>query len=308
MPCADNDCGKSSEPFNDCAGKQLPTYPDSIVNNDQNSFQNNGTGISTIPYLDLAFLANTKCYYNPDVVIALNTISLKWCDFLNLFFKSPGEGFFINPANSTSKAILFSNQFYESTQSKCIPFNLNDQLVKCWSKTYGKNPITIPTQMQILLSRFSFLCKSAASIKTYQVALSLDEAISSLLSSGEILPGDCEDSALVKFGITTHILCPFLNVSIAVQFSYCTHIPFYKNANANRSSAYCNYYSGDTTDSRSNFLNTPLGINPKNVYDCKETASVSFSKNESDADSTIFDEVTKILKDEENDIISDGAW
>jgi len=313
MTSADFNC-VTADPFDNRAGSALPTYPLSVMNIDQSSYHNEGTGISKIANLDLAFLSNTRDFYDPDVMIKFNPVSLTWSDFLNLFFPTPGEGFFINPDNTSSKAILFNNQTYESTNTNSMHFNINEQLIKGWTKKYGKPANIISPQMNILLSRFSFLFKSPASVKTYLVALSLDEAISTLIATNQIIPGDLEDSVLVKFNVTTHICCPFLKVALAVTAPYITPVPGYRSVN-NLNRDYKNYYSGDTTEPRSSFINT-LGINTNNVYNNTDSKSEPASdflnkQTKSDAntcssDSLIFDEVTKILSCVDDDGVSDG--
>ena len=163
------------------------------------------------------------------MTINLNPISLTWGDFLNMFFKGPSDGFYINPSNHNSKAISFNNQYYETTDNNNKKFNLKDQICKSWAKKFAKSESIISPQISIKLHRFGFLTNSLASINEYVIGLSLDEAIASLLSEDVIEPGDFEDVATCKFVVSSKITYDPLNTSILVNFTYIVQIPGYKN-------------------------------------------------------------------------------
>ena len=163
-----------------------------ILNNDQGFFKNNPTiDITKVPVIELAFLSNVSSFdpndSSADVTINLNPICLKWCDFTTLFFREPGGGFWINPANSSSIALTMLSQTYETTQNKCVKFSLQDQIRKAWSKKNAKNEASIPPNVNILLNRAGFLTKSLTSVREYCLGLSVDESISTLLNNNEIL-------------------------------------------------------------------------------------------------------------------------
>lgn len=229
------------------------TIPEGIVNNDQGFYQNNGEpNLSRVPLIYLAYLSNTSRpvleFDESDVVINLNPVSLKWCDFTNLFFKAPGGAFWINPSNSTSNLIIINNQTYETTQNKTVRFALADQIRKAWSKKNAKTETQISPNVNILLNRAGFLTKSLAYIKEYMVGLSIDEAISSLLTEGEIEPGNSDTYATVKFIISYKDYFAPLNTSVLVNFTYITKIPCYKN----KLDCFidCGIYSKDNGDCR----------------------------------------------------------
>lgn len=210
------------------------TIPQGIINNDQGFYQNIGEpNLSRVPLIYLAYLSNTSRPVleldESDVIINLNPVSLKWCDFTNLFFKAPGGAFWVNPSNATSNLIIINNQTYETTQNRAVRFTLADQIRKAWSKKNAKTETQISPNVNILLNRAGFLTKSLALIKEYMVGLSIDEAISSLLNGAEIEPGNSDTSATVKFVISYKDYFAPLNTSVLVNFTYITKIPCYKN-------------------------------------------------------------------------------
>ena len=76
------------------------------------------------------------------------------------------------------------------------------------------------------------------------IALSLDEAIETLLTNGEIAPADSTSSAAVSFIIQYNYTFKPLNVTVQVNFVYKTKIPCYKNLNF--CSEWCPPYSNST--------------------------------------------------------------
>ena len=216
----------------------LNPIPYGVSDNDQGVFKNEPSiDITRVPIIDLAYLSNVsdiKSVEKPDssadVIINLNPICLKWCDFTTLFFRAPGGGFWVNPANSTSVALTMLNQTYETTQNKCVKFNLQDQIRKAWSKKNAKNETSIPPQVNILLNRAGFLTKSLASIKEYCLGLSIDEVISTLLNNNEMLPGNSDTTATVKFLVSYKNYFVPLNTYVLINFVYITKIPCYKNS------------------------------------------------------------------------------
>jgi len=255
---------------------QNTTIPEGIINNDQGIYQNLGQpGVNQIPVLDLAFLSNSCNNDDSDVVINLNPICLKWCDFTTLFFTAPSGAFWINPSNGTSRLLVFQNQKYETTQNKCVSFSLVEQIKKAWSKKNAKNITTIPANVNILLNRAGFLTKSLAFIKEYVTGLSLDEAISTLLSNRNIEPGNSDTSATVSFVISYKDYFKPLNTSVLVNFTYVTKIPCYKNITD--CFIDCSAYSKDCNDCR-NYINDESVTTSYSKYKISnDESSINFS-------------------------------
>lgn len=208
------------------------SYIDGVLNNDQGYFNNNTSSVITnIPSLNLAIISNISTNNSPDVQINLNPIHLTWNDFSNLFFKSPSGAFYINPANNNVGAISLLSQNYETTNKKNVMFNLSEQITKAWSKK-NNLPITyISPKINIELARASFLTKSLGSIYGESIGLGLDESLSALIGTGDILVGDSESSATVKFYIGLQYYFQPLDILILTTFTYTTSIPGYKNSN-----------------------------------------------------------------------------
>jgi hypothetical protein len=221
----------------DTFGMSLNPIPAGIINNDQGFYKNEPViDITRAPVIDLAYLSNVsdikslvETDSSADVIINLNPICLKWCDFTTLFFRAPGGAFWINPANSASVALTMLNQTYETTQNKCVKFSLQDQIKKAWSKKNAKNESTIPPNVNILLNRAGCLTKSLTSVKEYCLGLSVDEVISTLLNNNEILAGNSDTTATVKFIVSYNNYFEPLNTYVLTNFAYITKIPCYKN-------------------------------------------------------------------------------
>jgi len=222
-----------------------------IINNDQGFFQNKSNiditcisvddflknnpsiDITRIPVVDLAFLSNVSITDgaeadDSDVSINLNPICLKWCDFIALFFRTPG-GVFGIPSSSSSLALTLLNQTYETTQNKYVKFSLQDQIRKAWSKKNAKNEAFIPANINIILNKTGFLTKSLTSVKEYCLGLSIDEAVSSLLNNVNIIIGNSNTEATVKFMISYKNYFEPLNTCVLMHFAYITKIPCYQN-------------------------------------------------------------------------------
>ena len=259
---------------------QSSTQAPGIINNDQGFFQNKSIpDITNIPAFDLAYLSNVSgdaLKGIDDVVINLSPICVKWCDFAILFFKAPSGAFWVNPANSNSIALTFFNQTYLTTQNKCVKFDLQDQIRKAWSKKNAKNEASIPTPTNILLNRAGFLTNSLASVKEYMLGLSIDEAISTLLSNNQIVPGNSDTTATVRFLVSYKNYFEPLDTYVLINFVYITKIPCYKNNTDCFIS--CNPYSTDC----GNCLDTydyklyDTNNNNNNNYSLPKKAQVDF--------------------------------
>lgn len=255
-----------------------------IINNDQGFFKNiPALDITKVPVIDLAFLSNVSNFdiseTSADVIINLNPICLKWCDFTTLFFRAPGGAFWINPANSSSVALTMLSQTYETTQNKCVKFSLQDQIRKAWSKKNSKNEASIPPNVNILLNRAGFLTKSLTSVKEYCLGLSIDETISALLNNNEILPGNSDTTATVKFIVSYKNYFEPLNTYVLINFVYITKIPCYKN----NTDCFitCNPYSNDCNNCGDQLLyndNTNDVLHENTQYILPKKSHVEFQK------------------------------
>ena len=218
-------------------GGSVNSLPTGITTNDQGISKNEPNfDLSRVPIFDLAYLSNVAdikrldvCDSSADVIINLNPICLKWCDFTTLFFRAPSGGFWMNPSNSSSVALTMLTQTYETTQNKHVKFSLQDQIRKAWSKKNAKSETSIPPDVNILLNRVGFLNKSLSSVSEYCLGLSIDEVISALLNNNEIEPGNSCTSATVKFIISYKNYFEPLNTFVLINFAYITKIPCYKN-------------------------------------------------------------------------------
>uniref|UniRef100_A0A6C0JL74 Uncharacterized protein n=1 Tax=viral metagenome TaxID=1070528 RepID=A0A6C0JL74_9ZZZZ len=267
---------------------------DGIFNNDQGYFRNiTSSQITTSPSLNLAALSNSTGDKTSDVIISLNTIYLSWTDFSTLFFKSPSGAFYISPANSNVSAVSFNYQTYETTYNKNVVYNLADQVRKAWSKKNSKPESAIPAKINIELERESFLTKSLGSVYGDFLGLSYDEALASLLGSGEIAVGTSEDAATVTFLINYQFYFQPLDINLLTIFSYVTNIPCYKNV-VPFSSDCTNPYSNDNkTYDRSN-LDLSDNVSVFSDFESKNNDAFSLASN----NSNILSQISKIIDSE----------
>jgi hypothetical protein len=278
-----------------------------IFNNDQGYFRNiTSNQITTSPTLNLAALSNVSSDKHEDVAIAMNTIYLSWTDFSTLFFKSPSGAFYISPSNSNVSAVSFNYQTYETTYNKNVVFNLADQVRKAWSKKNSKPETAITAKINIELERQSFLTKSLGSISGDFVGLSYDEALSSLLGTGEIVVGSSEDAATVTFLINYNYYFEPLDISLVTIFSYITSIPCYKNT-VPFSSDCTNPYSNDNkVYDRTNFdLNDNMSV--FSDFESKNNDEYSVVSNSKSLNSNIMSQITKIINNDSDTVVS-SQW
>jgi hypothetical protein len=279
---------------------------DGISNNDQGYFRNTTSNqITTSPSLNLAALSNSCGDKVPDVTIALNTIYLSWMDFSTLFFKSPSGAFYISPSNSNVGAVSFYHQTYETTYNKKVVFNLGDQVKKAWSKKNSKSESVIPAKINIELERQSFLIKSLGTTSGNFVGLSYDEAISTLLASGEIVIGTTEDTATITFLVNYQYYFEPLDITLVTIFSYITNVPCYKNTIP--FCCDCNPYSNDNrVHDRTNFdLNDNMSV--FSDFESKNNDEYSVVSNSKSLNTNVMSEITKIINNDSHSVAS-SQW
>lgn len=238
-------CGSSCGPKSEC-GCSIKSNCDAnctinSVTSSQNTYQNSCTSVKQLPSLDIAYLSNVRNDCQPDLSVTLNPTSLSWCDFLTLFYRA-NNVFSINPSNQTACAISFVSQTYENTTSETLKLNLAQQIRIAWATKCETLVDNIPPKTNILLNKDTFTIRSLVN-STSSTSLTLDQAIATLLSNGEIAPADNTFSAEVRFVVQYKYYFKPLNVSILVNFVFITKIPCYKNVNF--CDEWCPIYSND---------------------------------------------------------------
>jgi hypothetical protein len=209
-------------------------YPNCDINtavSSQGTFQNNCCKeveqTADIVIASLSNVRNNEC--QPDISVTLNTICLDWCDFLLLFY-SANNTFNILPTASKACAINFAGQTYEDTTSQSLRLNLSQLVRQAWANKCETSINKIPSKTGILLNKETSYIRSLISANS-SIALSLDQAINTLLNNGEIAAADSTSSATVVFIVEYVYYFKPLNVSVQINFVYKTKIPCYKNLN-----------------------------------------------------------------------------
>lgn len=208
----------------------------------QSSYQNRCTDtIQQIPTIEIAYLSNVRSDCQPDSSIFLNPTNISWCDFLTLFYRA-NNVFSVSPTNQNLCAISFVNQTYENTTSESLRFNLAQQVRIAWATKCETTINNISPKNNILLNKETFGVRTLLNAAS-SVSLTLDQAIETLLSNGEIAPGDSTTSATVRFIVQYKYCFKPLNTCVLVNFSFITDIPCYKNTNF--CDNWCPPYSND---------------------------------------------------------------
>jgi hypothetical protein len=209
-----------------------------LPNNDQSPYNNTNSNITNTIVVPIAFLSNSDVSRldnidNIDfVAIELGNIPLTFSEFILMFYNNSGLNFNINQANSSSFAVSFLNQFYNTTTNDKNHFSLYDQFLKAWSKKNNKAQSTLDFIKLIQFQREIFLFKSLTDL-TYIKAVSLDEIFSILISSGKIKPvnviknnnmNEYNNGAQINFKIESLLKSSVLDINLKVFFNYSVKI------------------------------------------------------------------------------------
>jgi hypothetical protein len=272
--------------------------------NTQGTYQNSANAsVEEIASLVIAYLSNIQNNNTQaDFELTLNPICLSWCDFLLLFYRV--NAFSILPSAANSSAITFASQTFENTTSPCVKLNLAQFIKTSWADKCGTIIDNIPSKSSILLNKEVFFTKSLLNSNS-AIALSLDQAINTLLINGEIAPADSTSSANVRFIVQYNYTFAPLNTTVQINFVYKTNIPCYKNLNI--CDSWCPAYSQDISCRSCGDLNLPmnqhidpLAINPladmKYAFD-NESVSDTISQSGFDSVNELKDDKTIISVD-----------
>ena len=222
-----NKCGKCNYKTGaECHCKSKPCAIEPVI---LNQGPNKGIPykkIDNIPLLEIAVLSNDFCDMKPDSVIALNPIVISWCDFLTLFYGG-NKNFVVSPSNIFTSCITFNAQSYENV-SRTMKYNLAEQVKAAWAEKCETMISNLPIKKSILLNKDTFLIRSLASACSL-TALSLDEAMNTLIGNNQIVPGCYNTEAVVQFVVSYKYYFQPLDTCVQVNFTYLTKIPHFKN-------------------------------------------------------------------------------
>jgi hypothetical protein len=239
-PSCGYSCGNGCKPKHDTNCETACSI--NTVLSSQSSYQNTcKDNIEQIPSIDIAYLSNVRDNCDADASIVLNPTTLNWCDFLTLFYRA-NNVFSINPSNSNFCAINFVNQTFTNTTSQTLKLNLAQQIRTAWATKCETTVDNISPKTNIMLNKETFGIKSLLNASS-AISLTLDQAIETLLSNGEISVGDSTTSASVRFVVQYKYCFKPLNVCVVVNFVFLTNIPCYKNTNF--CNDWCPPYSND---------------------------------------------------------------
>ena len=149
-----------------------------------------------------------------------------------------------------------------------------------WAEKNQSTIGAIHVQEKIILNRNCLITRSIGSFREVQNALSWNEAIQTLIESGEIIPmkKDKLSCAIIDFKIYVQYNYNPLEVAVNMQFTYRVHVPGYVNKSEPHP---C--YSSDTSLPRKVFHfedynnNHSESVHPKNYSDENENIGIHFN-------------------------------
>jgi hypothetical protein len=216
----------------------------------QNYFNDKPTvQISHIPLVNLAYISNSSESQTPVTNYVFNTIQLNYADFMTCFFNSILNNFNISNSNAEVQALSLQ-QVYIDTTNSTQKFNLNNAVLFAWAEKNNSTISSLSVKEKITLNKNTLMTRSIGSFMEVQNALSWNEAIQTLLESGEITyaKGNLASCAVIDFKITVQYIYIPLNVSINMQYTYRVNVPGYMNKAVTNP---C--YSSDSTPQRTTF-------------------------------------------------------
>ena len=281
---------------------------------DQSPFGINHT--VSVAEVELATLKNTFCHEDKPVDSLIDLVSheLSYMDFISLFYSSLGGGFCIRLANKHFSPILLTSQSYNSSDNKPFKWNLFSQCLKTYSSKHGVSENMISAHKRILLTKECFEVQSLAQNCGHQNALTWDQTLMALESTGQIkYTGDPDHSAHVIFIIQYQFYSKSLDITIAANLRYKSSIPCYRNIYSNEDHVVPNVYSKVEKNEPSNTSLEPSKIFEKVMGHKKSEKNEKISPaifNNDDDDTTINSLMTHQLlsalnNDEESENESD---
>lgn len=214
----------------------------------QNYFNDKPTvQISHIPVVDLAYISNNSESQTPVTNYVFNTMQLSYADFTTCFFDSILKNFNISSTNAEVQALSLQ-QLYIDTTNNHQKFNLNNAVLYAWAEKNNSTISSLSVKEKITLNKNTLMTRSIGSFMEVQTALSWNEAIQTLLESGEIIVAKGDVCAVIDFKIMVQYIYIPLNVSINMQYTYRVNVPGYANKAITNP---C--YSVDTTPPRTRF-------------------------------------------------------
>jgi len=229
---------------------------------------------------EIATLKNNFCHEDKptDSLIDLVYHELSYMDFISLFYSSLGGGFCIRLANKYYSPILLTSQSYTTSDNKPFKWNLFTQCLKTYSSKHGVSENMISAHKRILLTKECFEVQSLAQNCGHQNALSWDQVLMGLESTGQIkYTGDTDHSAHVIFVIQYHFYSKSLDITIAANLKYKTSIPCYRNIYSNDDHVVPNVYSKMETKEEIVDDLEPLKMFKKVIHNKKSEKNVKIS-------------------------------
>jgi hypothetical protein len=221
-----------------------------ILEKPQNYFNDKPTiQISQIPLINLAYISNSNISENSITSYCFNVIQLNYSDFKTCFFDSILNNFNISFKNAEVQALSLYQNYMDTTNNN-QKFNLNNAVLYAWAEKNSATSSSISVKDKITLNKNTLMTRSIGSFLNVQNALSWNQAIQSLLESGDIVvvKGNTTTCAVIDFQIVVQYTYVPLGVSIDMFYTYRVNVPGYANkAEPNP----C--YSNDSTPARTTF-------------------------------------------------------
>ena len=204
--------------------------------------------INHVPHINIAYISNVKEHSFHTTSYHFNPIEMNFADFKSCFYPAPLNHFCINKTNMHSQVLSFQQTYSDTTNPNKL-FNIDYALRHAWSEHHQLPIKSIPVQKQIGLTKHSGLIKGLGNIRSgVHTNLSFDEAVNSLIQSGDIKPCDISSCANIAFEITVNYCYAPLEIALELNFVYYVCVPGFINKGETN-----HVYSNDNTPPRKRF-------------------------------------------------------
>jgi len=159
--------------------------------------------------------------------IVLNPIDIDLQDFLGLFYTNNSGYFNVNQTNSTNQNIVLTAQTFSTTFSATAPVSLSSLALLAYS---NKNSITvndIDPRLVLLARKEVVTSQSLATVKGSCIAMSWNNIMDTLISTGSIVTGTSTDIAVVPLTIILSYHSFVLDITLNFTFVYKVSISGY---------------------------------------------------------------------------------
>jgi len=148
--------------------------------------------------------------------------------FLALFYSTNAGYFNVNPTNTNNPAVILSKQTFTSDNGTENNFSLVQFLLRVYTTNKAITVNSLDPRILILVQKEAFQVQSLAQIKGTTYAMSWDEVINSLLTSGVINTSEnSSDYIIVPLTVVFNYHSFVLDTDLSIKITYLVNISGY---------------------------------------------------------------------------------